>query len=49
MGLDVSLAVPIAHEGLSTIRDQQHSLRQAGLGARLGGGSPCLTNAMGGW
>lgn len=48
MGLDTCLAVPTTHEGLNTIRDQQHSLRRAGLGACLGGGSPCPTNAMGG-
>lgn len=48
MGLDASLAVPTAHEGLHTIWDQQHSLRQAGLGAHLAGGSPCPSNAMGG-
>lgn len=48
MGLDASLAVPTAHEGLNTIRDQQHSLRRAGLEAHPGGISPCPTSAMGG-
>lgn len=48
MGLDASLAVPSAREGLNTIRDQQHSLRRAGLGARLGGGQPVPHQRLGG-